>query len=176
MNERIATSREAWLRNVVDEYEGRLVRYATRLLGGDVERARDVVQDALFKLCRDDSLAKPDHVGPWLYTVCRNRALDIRKKESRMNPLSDVAAASRPSREANQAEALERRETAGRAMRLLAELPSNQQEAIRLKVEDGLSYREISKVLGVSVSSVGYLIHQGMKTMRQRFVLSEGSA
>jgi RNA polymerase sigma factor (sigma-70 family) len=176
MNERNGTSREVWLRQVVEQYECRLVRFVTRLLAGDVERARDVVQDAFLKLCREDTESVQDHVGPWLFTVCRNRALDIRKKESRMNPLSDVQAASRPSREPNQAETLETRESAGQALKLLASLPDKQQEVIRMKVEHGLSYREIGSVLGISVSNVGYLIHQGMKTLRHRYVLSEGSA
>ena len=28
------------------------------------------------------------HLAQWLFTVCRNRALDVRQKESRMQPLS----------------------------------------------------------------------------------------
>lgn len=176
MNETNGVSREAWLREVVETYESQLVRYAARMLDGDVERARDVVQDALLKLCRDSSLAFKEHIGPWLFTVCRNRALDIRKKESRMHPLNEVQADSQSSRETNQAEAMENREDAGRIRRMLGDLPDNQQEVIRLKVEHDLSYREIGNVMGISVSNVGYLIHQGMKTLRQRYVLSEGSA
>ena len=169
-------------REILDRTTGSETQHARgvmtveRLLDGDVERARDVVQDALLKLCRDPSLAFQDHVGPWLFTVCRNRALDIRKKESRMHPLNDVQADSRPSRETNQADAMENREAAGRIQKMLCDLPDNQQEVIRLKVEHDLSYREIGKVMGISVSNVGYLIHQGMKTLRQRYVLSEGSA
>lgn len=176
MNDTNGANRETWLRQIVDAYEAQLIRYAARLLNGDADRARDVVQDALLKLCRDPSLAPQDRIGPWLFTVCRNRALDIRKKESRMHPLNDVQADSQASRETNQAEALEKQESTGRLMQMLGQLPDNQQEVLRLKVEHDLSYREIGKVLGISVSNVGYLIHQGMKTLRRRYVLSEGSA
>jgi RNA polymerase sigma-70 factor (ECF subfamily) len=35
-----------------------------------------------------------------------------------------------------------------------------------LKFQQGLSYKEIGKVTGHSVSNVGFLIHTGMKTLR----------
>jgi RNA polymerase sigma-70 factor (ECF subfamily) len=49
-------------------------------------------------------------------------------------------------------------------------LPDNQQEVIRLKVQNGLSYREISEVTGLSVSNVGFLLHKGIKTIREKMV------
>ena len=60
----------------------------------------------------------------------------------------------------------ERRESAGRVLDLLEGLPPNQREAIRLKFQNGFSYREISRISGHSVTNVGYLIHVGLKTLR----------
>ena len=51
---------------------------------------------------------------------------------------------------------------------LLEQLPGNQQEVIRLKFQNGLSYREISGITGLSVSNVGVLIHYGLKAIRQK--------
>jgi RNA polymerase sigma-70 factor (ECF subfamily) len=62
----------------------------------------------------------------------------------------------------------ERRDSAGQVMEMLDRLPANQQETIRLKFQNGLSYREISAVTGLSVSHVGVLIHTGLKTLRGR--------
>jgi RNA polymerase sigma-70 factor (ECF subfamily) len=45
-------------------------------------------------------------------------------------------------------------------------LPANQREVLYLKFQQGLSYKEIGKVTGHSVSNVGFLIHTGMKTLR----------
>jgi RNA polymerase sigma-70 factor (ECF subfamily) len=53
---------------------------------------------------------------------------------------------------------------------MLETLPPNQREVIRLKFQNGFSYREISRISGHSVSNVGFLIHTGMKTLRQRLV------
>ena len=52
------------------------------------------------------------------------------------------------------------------AIGLLDELPEKQQEAIRLKLQAQLSYKEIASVLETSVSNVGMLIHTGLKTIR----------
>ena len=63
---------------------------------------------------------------------------------------------------------LEQREAAGRILELLEGLPANQREVIRLKFQNGFSYKEISRISGHSVTNVGFLIHVGMKTLRSR--------
>jgi RNA polymerase sigma-70 factor (ECF subfamily) len=60
------------------------------------------------------------------------------------------------------------REDESRALALLRGLPDNQQEVIRLKIENGLKYREISEITGLSVTNVGYLLHQGLQTLRKQ--------
>jgi len=43
-----------------------------------------------------------------------------------------------------------------------------------LKFQNGLSYREISRITNLSVSNVGVLIHTAIKTMRRQFQAMEG--
>lgn len=85
-----------------------------------------------------------------------------------MTTLTEPQAQDLASRDRGPAATLERQEALGQATAILAGLPANQQEVIRLKVLDGLSYREISGVTGLSVSNVGFLIHQGIKTIREQ--------
>ena len=59
------------------EFEGPLTGYAAGLLAGDWERARDVVQDTFIKLHRQDPELIRGRLKSWLYTVCRNRAIDV---------------------------------------------------------------------------------------------------
>lgn len=167
MNDQQAGDDRAWLHQVVQQYESRLVNYTARLTG-DLERARDVVQDAFLRLCWQRRADVEPIAAQWLYTVCRNRALDVLKKENRMNQLSDQQAESCRSREADQAAALQQREEAASAAAMLQQLPDRQREVIRLKVEGGLSYRQIAEVTGLSVSNVGYLLHMGIKALRER--------
>ena len=85
-----------------------------------------------------------------------------------MKPLSDTVANRFASCEADPRAALEHQEAVGQATALLNALPDNQREVIRLKVQHGLSYREISEVTGLSVSNVGFLLHKGITTLRVR--------
>ena len=47
-------------------------------------------------------------------------------------------------------------------------LPERQRELLYLKIHGHLSYREIAEATGLSVSNVGYLLHQAMQTLRRQ--------
>jgi RNA polymerase sigma-70 factor (ECF subfamily) len=159
------TADGSWIRAAVSRFEAALVLYATRLLG-DADRARDVVQDTFLRLCSQNAAEIDPHLAEWLFTVCRNRALDVLKKERRMTRLSEDQVRLRKSSEPEPAQVAEHRDSAARAIHLLDALPANQREVIRLKFQNGFSYREISRISGHSVTNVGYLIHTGLKTIR----------
>jgi len=164
---------ERWVMAALDRYEGPLIRYAARITG-DLDRARDVVQDTFLRLWTAELGRLEDHVGEWLFTVCRNRALDVVRKERRMNQLTDTQAALQVSREPTPAAVAERKETAGRVLREIETLSDNQQEVIRLRFQNEMSYKEISRITGHSVSNVGFLIHTAIKTLRQRLRTDSG--
>jgi RNA polymerase sigma factor (sigma-70 family) len=171
MNDSIPLSDEAWLSLVFREHQRPLMGYATHLMG-DADRASDVVQDTFVQLCKQPREQVQDRVRQWLFAVCRNRAMDILKKENRMKTLDD-AGASTSSRDGDPQLVAQRHETADQAGSLISGLPQNQQEVIRLKVESELSYREISELTGLSVSNVGYLLHTGLKSIRARLATIE---
>ena len=50
----------------------------------------------------------------------------------------------------------------------LATLPPRTQEVLRLRFQEGLSYKEIAGVMQLTVSHVGVLIHNGLKSLRAR--------
>lgn len=154
-----------WMRSVLERYEGPLVRYAARITG-DLERGRDVAQETFLRLWRRRDEVGADHLRRWLFTVCRNRALDVRRKEGRQRRLGD--ASSLAAAAAGPAAAAERHDLAALARRALAALPGKEREVIRLRLEEGLSYREIAAVTGLTVSNVGFLIHTGLKRIRRR--------
>lgn len=159
---------------VLDTFEGPLVAYATRLLR-DTDRARDVVQDTFLRLCEQHPPPVPDALPRWLYTVCRNRAMDVLRKESRMTPLDQATALDRPAPEAGPAEVAATRDAAAHALATLAGLPLNQQEVLELKLRHHLSYAEIAAVTGHSVGNVGFLIHTALKNLRARLGVPEPS-
>ena len=62
---------------------------------------------------------------------------------------------------------LEQKEQLAEVLSLLGALPANQQEVLRLKFHSDLSYLEISRITNLTVSNVGFLIHTGLKTIRE---------
>jgi RNA polymerase sigma factor (sigma-70 family) len=156
---------ESWVRDAVARFEGPLQLYASRLLA-DSEAARDVVQDTFLKLCASDSVSIDGHLAEWLFTVCRNRALDVLRKEHRMTQLRDEQVLRCLSPEPGPLALTLRQDLSAKVLDLLEGLPSNQREVVRLKFQNGFSYQEISRISGHSVSNVGYLIHAGIKALR----------
>ena len=165
---------QSWVKDAVARFEGPLLLYATRLLR-DSEGARDVVQDTFLKLCSSDFASIEGHLAEWLFTVCRNRALDVLRKENRMTQLHDEQVHGYTSPEPSPFDAAMRRDLASRALDLLEVLPASQREVIRLKFQNGFSYQEISRISGHSVSNVGYLIHTGVKTLRVQLLAGDAA-
>ena len=106
-----------WVRTAVARHEGPLLAYVSRLVG-DAERSRDIVQDAFAQLCQQKESELNGRLAPWLYSVCRNRAIDLARKEQRMTALERgiTGAGAKPSRDC--------RDPGFRVMRCWSDWPS----------------------------------------------------
>ena len=156
-----------WIRNAVSLYERKLISYATHLVG-DAERGRDIAQETFVRLCGQDRLQMEPRLAEWLFAVCRNLCIDVRRKEKRMRLLSEGQADSQVAPGAMPGLEMEKQETIAQVLSTLRSLTANQQEVIRLKFQHGLSYKQIAQVTTLSVSNVGFLIHTGLKTVKRR--------
>lgn len=152
---------------LLDRYERPLVRYALSIVG-DLESARDAVQDTFIRYSRDESAPRgpgtEKHVEAWLFTVCRHRAIDHQRKYSRIIPMPLPEERIDP--DPCPAATLESRDTEASLLRLLDHLSPNQREVIRLKFQNDLSYKEIADVTKLTVTNVGFLLHTGLKRLR----------
>jgi RNA polymerase sigma-70 factor (ECF subfamily) len=155
-----------WITPLLLRYEGPLLKYAQRLMHCP-DRARDVVQETFLRLCREPAIARESHIAEWLFTVCRNYALDVKRKEQRMIPVASAELGNTQSPQLLPDQQAAHHETANRVLELVQDLPQNQQSVLMLKFQGSLSYKEIAGVTGLSVSNVGYLIHQGLTTLRR---------
>jgi RNA polymerase sigma factor (sigma-70 family) len=165
---------EQWILAVLRKYEEPLLRYATALCGAAL--APDVVQDTLLRLCRQREAEVRDHVAQWLFTVCRNRAIELRRKhhgEAQLEEGIAIPAARLPHA------TLERQQLLDHALEALQELPARRREVVLLKFSAELSYREIAEVTGLGLSNVGVILHEALKQVRERLrekgVLEDGS-
>ncbi len=151
-----------------------LLAYTRRRLGGDIEVAREVVQEAFAKLCVQTWPNIEPQVTAWLYKTCRHHAIDITRRKGRIAMIqlgSDVTALhdrEHPSaRQTAEGQAELNDDLA--AMRQQIELLSEQQqELLRLRLKAGLSYQQISEVTGLTATNVGYHLHQAVTTLRKK--------
>src|SRR5438105_4777579 len=148
---RPSPDRRDWVLAALDQFERRLLRYAERLLG-DLDAARDVVQFVFLRLCEQSPENIGDRLAQWLFTVCRNRALDVLRANGgpvgwAVPTIADEFGGRSPpySREIDPADSAENHELHIVLRALVATLPVNQREALDLWVE-GFSYVEISRI------------------------------
>lgn len=160
------SNREKFVGQAMVDYESSLIGYAANILH-DPDLARDVVHDTFVRLCQQDPAKIQHNLKPWLFTVCRNRALDLLRKEKRTQPLDETSwreIAGPGLQPDEQAEQQERFSLLGI---YLHRLTTNQREVITLKFQHGLSYQEIHGITGLTTGNIGFLIHTGLKRLRE---------
>ena len=165
-----ATDRLPSWENFVEQalltYESSLIGYATTILN-DPDLARDVVQETFIKLCQQNRHKVEESLKSWLFTVCRNRAFDILRKEKRNQPLDDIEWQKVAGTELQPDQQADHQERLGQLTHYLDRLSANQRDVIILKFQQGLSYQEIHSITALSTSNVGFLIHSGLKRLRE---------
>lgn len=171
----------------VDTHQRSLLAYATGLLRDPVA-AQDAVQDTFLQLCRKTrQVAGSDEpptlaefaarIAPWLFTVCRTRVIDMqRKKMPQSFARRRDSHASRD--EAPEAAVIDPRPTPHdvaqaseehqRVADSIGELTPKQREILQLRMQAGLSYREIADVTGLTTSNVGVHLHQAVASLRKQ--------
>lgn len=155
------------VRRALDQHESALIAYTAGLLGGDIERARDVVQDALLRLYLTEPDRVRENLKSWLFTVCRNRAFDILRKEHRLELGNDEVIEAAAGHDPDPAQSASQHELYERIWRCVDRLRTNQREVVRLKFLHDCSYQEISGITGLSVGNVGFIMHHAIKKLRE---------
>ncbi len=155
---------------LVDRYERPLLAYASRMLGGDWQGAQDAVQETFLRLCREDPVKIESRVAAWLFSVCRSRVIDM-QRTNHQTP-TDGLAVSVADPSPDVADAASDAEDKAMLSCLVDKLSPRQQEVLRLRLQAGLSYREIAEVTGLTVSNVGFHLHEAVKNLRDTLAIS----
>jgi RNA polymerase sigma-70 factor (ECF subfamily) len=129
--------------------------YACRLTRNRPE-AEDVVQDACVKAMRFTSSLREGDGRSWLFAIVRNtwyRRLS-RGPARRESPLDDAGGQESLDAALDPEEQLQQQRTVTRVRAALDELPVDFREVVVLRDIEGLSYKEISAVVGVPIGTV----------------------
>ncbi len=144
-----------------------LLRFAASLVGPS--QAPDVVQDTFLALCKAERSDVEERLAPWLFRVCKNRALDLLRERERLEPLGDDDSAESP--ESGPSSSIERKQALSQLQSILKGLPEKQRMALHLKFSAGLSYKEIGEVMDLTVTNVGFILHTAIKSVREHLAL-----
>ena len=166
--QRIRTSDQAAFAEAFRRLKEPLVRYVQRITQ-DVPTAYDVLQDVFTKLWEGrENLAENTTLKALLYTMARNRALNLSRHTARISS-TDVAeaqdryATAPPADEAVEAQYLE-----VQVHRWISELPPRRAEAFMLSRYHGLKYSDISTIMGLSERTVQTHVLHAMRDLRVR--------
>jgi RNA polymerase sigma-70 factor, ECF subfamily len=139
----------------------RVYAYAATLLR-DRAAAEDVTAQAFERAYRKRRRYRASRGTPeaWLFGIARNAALDeLRRRKRRASLATEPADVAE-----DHAELAVRREAVRAA---LASLDTRERELVALKYHGGLSNAEIARVLGVSESNAGTLLHRTITKLRK---------
>ncbi|MGO8675023.1 MAG: sigma-70 family RNA polymerase sigma factor [Limisphaerales bacterium] len=163
---------------LVDKYKRPVLNLVYRMLHDPTE-AEDVAQNVFVQVFRSAHRYEVSaKFSTWLFTIARNLALNELRRRSR-HP-SESMDATRPEQDDQPLQQFEDKkavpppenllhgELEQKIEQALADLPENQRTAILLCRQDEMSYEEIAKVLGCSVSATKSLIHRGRETLKHK--------
>jgi RNA polymerase sigma factor (sigma-70 family) len=155
----------------VDRHQSALLSFTAAFLR-DETSAQDVVQETFMRAARfPQRLLHACSNGAsernWLLKVARDLSIDnLRRKSTErvaFKRMAEVAPKSAPAADA----ALETRERNEQVHRAIDKLKPRLRELLILKVREQKSYREISEITGLSVTNVGFLLHQAMTALAE---------
>ena len=162
----------ALLQMLVEEYQGRLVRYLVYVLGRR-EDVDDLVQETWLRVMeRGKSYDGRSRFEPWLFTVARHLAIDFlrRRREVSLDAEEDgrTLVAAPVSGEMSPFAMAARTEDAERLAGALQGLPGVQREALVLRFLEEMSLQEIAAVVNSPVPTVSARIYRGLAALRSQ--------
>jgi RNA polymerase sigma-70 factor, ECF subfamily len=124
---------------------------------GDRHLAEDVAQQALAKAAVNlPKLKNPGYFGTWLAAICRNAATDIVRRRPTCTSPEGLPEFPAPAQDDDTVEALKD---------ALTKLPAEAREAVYLRFYDGLTYEQMSAVLGISEQAINGRLRRAKRTL-----------
>ena len=162
----------------VDRHQSALLSFASAFLRDDT-LAQDIVQETFLRAARDPQRILKCNAGGsaernWLLKVVRDLSVDsLRRKASERRVVGDLAAITERSTPAPD-DALEANEQAAAMRAAIDNLKPRLRELLILKVREKKSYKEIAEITGLTVTNVGFLLHQAMQALAEEMKGSDG--
>ena len=148
---------------VWEESRSRLQDFIARRVRNDAD-AEDILQDVFIKIYQNiDKLHAPERVYPWVFQTTRNAIADhYRSKRADFTPVEEDAEefAFEPEDSILEEEVLNCLEP------MIGELPAKYREAVMLADIKGLTQKELSERLDISLSGAKSRVQRGREKLK----------
>jgi RNA polymerase sigma-70 factor (ECF subfamily) len=142
---------------IVRRHQPAVYRIAKRLLGSSAD-AQDATQDTFVRAWRAlHKFRAQSAVSTWLYRIVTRRCLDL---IAARRPVENLDKLELETGEADPGKTVEQRQRLAAVTRAIAALPGEQRAVLVLREFEGLSYEELTDVLGISLPAVKGRIHR----------------
>lgn len=148
----------------MEQHQTSLLAYSSDFVGH--HNAHDIVQEAFISLL---AYKKPiSNIRAWLFKVCRHKSIDLIRKGKTMHHIDTIESAGQltDTQHTEVSDALTQSECSENIQQVLQMLPLRQQEILRLKFHENMSYQSIADITGLSASNVGFILHSVLKSLR----------
>jgi RNA polymerase sigma-70 factor, ECF subfamily len=150
---------------IVGRHSQALARFAAS--SGERDGIEELVQDTFVRAFSSlDSFRGESSLRTWLFTIERRLMLDRRRAERRSRETVPVEEGDHVS-EFGALDSLIAEEAQERVRRSLEALSPTQRDVFTLRVQQGLSYKEIAEVLGSTEGAARVHYHNAIKTVKE---------
>ncbi len=131
---------------------------------GDVQ---DIVQDTFIRAFGSlDSFRGESSLRTWLFTIARRLLLDLRRSERRRGEQVEVQENDAVT-DYDSLDAVVAEEMRDRMHAAVARLSKTQREVFLLRVNEGLSYKEIAEAAGTTEGAARVHYHNAMRAIKE---------
>ncbi len=153
-------------RNDILPLKNRLYRLALRITRNPQE-AEDTVQDTLMKVWNmRDSWATIESIEAFSLTICRNLALDRNKRKAATDLSLDDIDTDKPDDGNDPLQQLSQKDGVERIRTVLDSLPEKQRTCMQLRDFEGMAYKEIAGIVGITEDQVKINIFRARKAVK----------
>ena len=149
------------------------IKYFVFNIVKDYEKAEDITQD-VFLYVLEHKLREGYSFKYYIFLVAKSRALNYKNMEKRRTDINEkYLFKEAENKKQDIVDIIEKEENKKKIIEAINELDDKYKNAIYLVKIEGLSYKETSQILGISLSNIKVLIHRGKKELR-KILLNKG--
>ena len=160
---------DARFRRVYESLFPVIYRVALRITG-DTGRAEDLCHEAFLKYFeKGRNLPDLEQTRYWLIRVVKNLSYNVEKRKARERTAVERLRRDGPAADRSSEDVYLARADQGAVRELLQALPYNLRVPLVLKEYEGLTYKEIGKILGISEGNVKVRVFRGREKLAELF-------